>query len=171
MKEIKFRPLRLDKKTGKIIVAGYLQWRRVKVADREPFVIDLVADYKRFDPDAQVYNHKGEALFFPEYDPLSIPVLQHTILVTPEAVEAFTTKHPRCGILWDVGGVTHYNMTGCDCDGVPAFSHKTANEIAASSSPGATEWVRQFEPLTVKRVKMWLGFFLMEMRNFKLKEK
>ena len=44
MKTITFRPLRRIKKTGKIVVASYMQWRKVKTADYSKF--KLVVDTK-----------------------------------------------------------------------------------------------------------------------------
>ena len=62
MKEITFRPLRRDKKTGKIIVASYLSWYKIKCADRTKLLLTILTEYKAMNPDDLVYTHKGERL-------------------------------------------------------------------------------------------------------------
>src|SRR5690606_11615957 len=80
MKTIKFRPLRRIKKTGKITVASYMQWRNLMTADYREFNLILSEEHKAFPKDEYVYNHKGEVLFFFDYNPLDVPVFQHTFL-------------------------------------------------------------------------------------------
>lgn len=49
---------------------------------------------------------------------------------------------------------------GLDCDGVPTFSHNTADRIA-----GDFDDMEQFEPLTVGMVTKWWGWLLYRMEN------
>lgn len=47
MRTIKFRPLRVIKKTGKITVASYMQWRKVMTADYNQFNLIISDDHKK----------------------------------------------------------------------------------------------------------------------------
>lgn len=129
MRSITFRPLRVLK-SGKIAVAGYMQWRKVKCADYSKFGLVVRDEYKSMPPDAQVHNHNGEPLFFPDYRPD-----EHT------------------------GWRDEKHAVGIDCDGVPAFTNYTANDIADHHN------VEQFEPLTVGMVTAWWGWFLYRLDN------
>lgn len=64
MKTITFTPLRLIKKSGKITVSSYMQWRKIKSADYSQFILALNYSYKAFKDTDYVYNHKGEQLFW-----------------------------------------------------------------------------------------------------------
>lgn len=152
-KTIYFRPLRRIKKTGKITVASYLQWRKVKVADYGDFVLALDEEYKSLPGNEMVYNHKGENLFWRNYNPDEIPTLNEYALNDGE--------QPPYPPMWK----THYNFysaKGLDCDGVPAFSHETANSIYNSKAN-----MEDYEPLTVDTVRWWLGWFLWQLKNNK----
>ncbi len=47
-----------------------------------------------------------------------------------------------------------------DCNGTPIFSHLTADYIATHYKD-----VTQFEPLTVKQVVFWFGWFIYGLEN------
>ena len=44
-------------------------------ANYNRFLLDLVDEYHDMKPDAQVYSHKLEPLFFPAYDPNEMPCI------------------------------------------------------------------------------------------------
>lgn len=78
MKTIKFRPLRRIKKTGKVTVASYMLWRKVKSADYSKFNLIVDDEYKGMPSDEYVYNHEGEQLFFFTYNPDEITIYNQT---------------------------------------------------------------------------------------------
>lgn len=51
MKTIKFRPLREDKKSGKIIVASYMQWNKVRCGNYSKFNLIINPEYESMDRD------------------------------------------------------------------------------------------------------------------------
>ena len=117
MKTIKFRPLRRIKKTGKITVASYMQWRKVKTADYSQFKLIVNQEYKTFDKDELVYDHKGENLFWRHYNPEEIPLFENHNQKT-----------------WK----TDYDMycaKGLDVDGVP-----TCQSVIDGSDPNCVPW-------------------------------
>jgi hypothetical protein len=148
MKTIKFRPLRFEKKSGLIKVASYPQWRKVKTADYDIFRLDIDNTYKSFNPDAQVYNHKGEELFFYDYNPEDIKDV--------ESGMAIGECDQRYGN-WKTSYM--YSCKGLDCDGVPVFSQNTIEAIWRNKE------LDKYEPLTVKTVRLWLGWFLYNLNN------
>lgn len=154
-KEITFKPLRRIKKTSKVVVASYAQWRKVKVADYNYFTLIVNEDYKLFPKDELVYNHYGENLFWRHYNPEEIPILNRYAL--------FDGEQPPYPKMWktDYGA---YSAKGLDCDGVPTFSHGTANEIVKDH----TRKINEYEPLTVEIVNWWFGWFLYQLENAKL---
>lgn len=153
MKEITFKPLRRIKRTGKITVLSYMQWRNVKTADYNKFILVIDSEYKNFPKDELVYNHKGENLFWRDYNPEHIPMITGYELKDGEPM-----LYPR---QWKTDYM--YSAKGIDVDGVPAFSHYTADEIIDSKAD-----MTDFEPLTVEIVRWWLGWFLYKLDNCKL---
>jgi hypothetical protein len=154
MKIITFRPLRKIKKTGKITVASYMQWRKVKTADRNKFKLIISDEYKAFTSSELVYNHNGENLFWRHYNPEEIPVLNDYALIDGE--------QPPYPPMWK----TYYGMysaKGLDCEGVPTFSHGTSDNIYNSKAD-----MKGFEPLTVEIVRWWFGWFLYQLENNEL---
>lgn len=154
---IKFNPLRRIKKTGKITVASYMQWRKIKNADYVDLTLILNDEYKNFPKNEFVYNHKGENLFWRNYNPEDIQMLNRYDLVDGEQ-----PKYPK---MW----VTDYGMysaKGLDVDGVPTFSHFTANSIYNSNAD-----MENFEPLTVEVVNWWFGWFIYNLNNTKISYK
>lgn len=158
MKTIKFRPLRRIKKTGKITVASYMQWRKVKTADYNTFQLIVDDEYKSLPKDELVYNRNGENLFWRNFNPENIPTLPPYILRDEkyEYPKQWKTNY-------DMGYCDHFSARGLDCDGVPTFSHFTADDIFNSKADMA-----DFEPLTVEIVTWWFGWFLYQLTNSKL---
>ena len=157
MKTIRFRPLRRIKKTGKITVASYMQWRKVKVADYDKFTLIIDNEYKRLLLDEYVCDHKGETLFWRDFNPDEIPTLKPYILRDDDGEEDFPPKWKS-----DLGGTGYYwGVPGLDCDGVPLFSHYSAEEVAKFHFSS----INDFEPLTVRIVIKWFGWFLYQLNN------
>ena len=165
MKEITFRPLRRIKKSGKICVAPYMQWRKVKTADYSECNLTIECDYKKYALTDYVYNHKGEQLFwFNNADPdtLTKETVKKRRIDILELIELLGEEFE--GESWRFAEVNtngfHHSIHGFDCDGVPVFNHHTADYVA-------THWtdVTQFEPLTVGTVVKWFGFFLYQLKK------
>ena len=153
MKTITFRPLRRIKKTGKITVASYMQWRKVKTADYNKFVLIINNQYRSFPKDELVYDHNGENLFWRHFNPEEIPMLNDYALIDGE--------RPTYPPMWRTSdGV--YAAKCLDCDGVPTFSHQKANSIYDFKD------MAYFEPLTVEIVTWWFGWFLYQLKNNEL---
>ena len=172
MRSLVFRPLRRVKKTGKVVVASYMQWRKVMTADYSKFNLTIDDEYKTMPSDEFVYNHKGELLFFFTYNPYDIPVYDsdaERILDDDWLDKIHASKQPY-GIRWNINeqGHVNYNCKGMDCDGVPSFSHWYEDRITQKDT-----WEYygpdQFEPLTVKTVTKWFGWFLYQLNNSYLK--
>ena len=162
MKEITFRPLRRIKKTGKITVASYMQWRKIKTADYSNFKLIINDEYKSFEKNELVYNHKGENLFWRNYNPEEILLLNPYSLSDGETLFA----NYREKLELPEKGKTYYDMycaKGLDVDGVPTFSHGTIDEIYKSKLD-----MKDFTPLTVGVVNWWFGWFLYQLRNSEL---
>lgn len=154
MKTITFKPLRRIKKTGKVTVASYMQWRKVKTADYNRFILIINDEYKTFSKDELVYDHNGENLFWRHYNPEEIPLITGYELSDGEIPPYPPQWKTEYGM---------YSAKGLDCDGVPAFSHGTAKEIYNSKAD-----MKDFEPLTVEIVSWWFGWFLYQLKNNKL---
>lgn len=155
MREIKFRPLRRIKKTGKICVASYMQWNSIMTADYGKFKLTIVDEYSTMPKDEFVYNHLGELLYFFEFDPNEIPVFD---LMT-EDWHPQREGHYHYGIRHDSGHNT-YSVQGTDCQGVPCFSHMTSDSIGTHySNPFA------FTPLTVEMVTKWFVWIMFRLNN------
>jgi hypothetical protein len=156
MKTIVFRPLRRIKKTGKVTVASYSQWRKVKTADNSKFKLIIDDEYRTFPKDELVYDHNGDNLFWRHYNPEEIPMLNQYALSDGE--------FPPYPPMWktDYG---MYSAKGLDCDGVPTFSHGTADEIVKDPNRDLNEYT----PLTVEIVNWWFGWFLYQLQNNELK--
>jgi len=155
MKEITFRPLRRHKKSGKIIVASYESWHKVKKADYSQFKLVIDKTYKQFDKNEFVFNYQGEQLFFFTYNPDEIPVYNQTGILD---IDLQHMPHPWVVNFID-GRNPFYNCHGVDCYGTPAFNHYTANRCADFND------INQFEPLTVGMVDKWVGWFIWQLQN------
>jgi hypothetical protein len=163
MKTITFRPLRRVKKLNRIVVASYSTWRNVMTADYNKFNLVLSDEHKALPPDEFVYNHKGELLFWFNINPADIPIFDYNRLLDFDAIRA---KHKWYGTLWTEGQHVNYMGPGLDCSGVPCFSHYT-QEQAADPYFNPNE----FEPLKVKTVIHWYGWFLLHLNNSYLQKK
>lgn len=153
MKTIKFKPLRKVKKTGKIVVASYSQWRKIKTADYYDFELIINEDFKNFNDNELVHNHKGENLFWLHYNPEEIPTVNHLQVIYDE------NEYPK---MWrTVYGM--YSCKGLDVDGVPTFTNLTLNELGKYKGS-----IIDYEPLTVKDVKYWFGWFIYNLDNAQL---
>lgn len=166
MKIIKFTPLRRVKKSGKITVASYMQWRKVKTADYNEFKLLVGDEHKSMDIDEYVCNHKGEQLFwfmhkYPYLLPKNIVVAADVVRVL--GIDESFLDGEEWKISEPIGKGFHWSVKGFDCDGVPVFSHNTQNYVATHYND-----MNEFEPLTVGMVTRWFGWFLLELDNSKL---
>lgn len=167
MKTITFRPLRRIKKTGKLTVASYMQWRKVKTADYNKFNLIIDNEYKRMPDDDFVYNHEGEQLFWfnhrsPEKLPKNYADYESIFRNLNIPRDEFEGEEWKLSEPLTQG--FHYSVQGFDCDGVPVFSHNSADYIATHYKD-----LNQFEPLTVGLVKLWFGWFIYQLQNSDLK--
>ena len=164
MKTVVFRPLRRIKKTGKVAVASYMQWNKVRCANYSQFKLDVVPDYKLMDKDEFVYDHKGELLYHFNYNPWDVFVYNGSCIEDGFDWDYMRETYKDFSI--DSGGewISRY-WRGTDCNGTPTFSHLTTDGIANAEYRNVT----QFEPLTVGYVIDWLGWFLYQLENSKLK--
>jgi hypothetical protein len=163
MRTITFRPLRRIKKLNKIVVASYGTWSNVMTADNNKFNLILSDEHKLFSPDEYVYNHKGELIFWFNINPADIPVFTYNPLINFDEIR---TKHRWYGTLWEQGRHVNYIGPGLDCSGVPTFSHFTQDRAADPYYD-----ITEFEPLTVKTVTHWYGWFLLQLNNSYLQKK
>lgn len=168
MKSITFRPLRLVKKTGKIVAASYAQWNKVRAADYSEFLLTVSNEYASLPADAYVYNSAGKPLFWLDVDPASIPVYDWSPLwEADETLAKIHAAHPLGGyaIRWRGEGRICYSCSwlGLDCDGTPAFSNYTLDDVVYHRKDFA-----QWEPLTVGVVVKWVGWFLYQLENSSL---
>jgi len=171
MKSIVFRPLRLVKKTGKIVVASYPQWNKVRTADYSAFSLTIDNEYVGMDPNAFVYNHEGKPLFWRDFDPESVPVWESTALTTHEDWREFCDRNAGFYAVrhrpfegFPNGSISYCcAYHGIDCQGTPTFSHQPIDRVA-EYYPNFYEW----EPLTVAVVVKWLGWWLYQLQNSSL---
>ncbi len=156
---IRFRPLRRIKKTGKVVVASYIGWRKLMTADYDKFNLLVNDEYKKFPKDEFVYRNDGELLFWFKYNPADIPIYNSIPL---ESISDNVPKEHKYfhGTRWSGSDRIYYLAQGLDCDGVPTFSHCTADHVA-----GWHQNVEDFEPLTVETVVKWFGWFLYQLNN------
>lgn len=157
MKTIIFRPIRIVKKTGKIVVASYSQWYSVKNADRDKLNLVIDPTYRELREDAPVYNHNGENLFWRDYDPEEIPIFDSPLPMTWDEIKEI---YPRFAIRYHPVLNPSFCAQGLDCDGTPTFSHGTIKHI----SNGYRD-MSGFDLLTVGIVSKWFGWWLMNLRN------
>lgn len=160
MKSIKFRPLRYVKNKDKIVVSSYMQWRKVMTANYSEFELIINSDHLKMNPEALVYNHKGEELFFYTYNPSEIPVFNWSVLFN---LDDISESYSQYGINWNYDSAINYNMKGTDCDGVPTFSHFTIDYVVNNFKR-----INDFEPLKVKTVVFWFGWFLYRLDKIKI---
>lgn len=153
---------------NKIIVASYPLWGKVRTADYGKFNLTVDDEYKQFAGEDFVYNHKGELLYFFPYNPADVMVFQQTVIDDEDFDYDEARALHRDFIIHHDGGKygspwTSYFMRGTDCCGVPCFSHHSGDSIAERY--GGYYSMFDFEPLTVKMVRQWLGWFLYNLEN------
>lgn len=166
MKTVKFRPLRVIKKTGKVTVASYLQWYKVSCADYNKFNLVIDAEYRSINDDELVYDHEGELLFWHINSPDTIPIFDSRSIVGFDEWQQKVTefrKNNKYYIELTRSGSTWYHICGCDCNGVPCFTHKSADQISNSYNNYVS--IDEFEPLTAGVVKNWYAWFLCQLKN------
>jgi hypothetical protein len=145
-------------------------------ADYNRFNLIVNDEYKLLPENEFVFNHKGELLYFLDYNPGDVPVydsVAERIINEYWLDELHASKKPF-GIKWSDAGKVHYKMDGADCQGTPTFSHFTqeyVSEYFCNSIGGYPERIVDFNPLTVKTVKMWFGWFLWQLNNSYLQKK
>lgn len=165
MKTVEFRPLRVVKKLDKIVVASYTQWRNVMTADYNKFNLVINDEYKKMPSREYVHNHKGELLYYFDYNPADVPIFDYSPVFDLDKIHR---ENKYYGILWSTGGHVNYHMPGADCDGVPSFTHWTEDRVTQKDC-----WNyyggNSFAPLTVQTVTKWLGWFLWQLNNSYLK--
>jgi hypothetical protein len=175
MKEIKFRPLRRIKKTGKITVASYMSWYKVRCADQFGCKLIIDGEYKLFNPDELVYDHNGDQLFWRDFDPEQIPVLPPYILQGDDFEYPYPWKSVSQSCFEENKTHTTYSAKGLDCCGTPTFSHGTAKNITNGNMYNYTleeigevlNPMAEYELLTVGTVVKWFGWFLYQLENTK----
>lgn len=157
MKEIKFRPLRRIKKTGKICVASYMQWNAIMTADYDKFKLTVVDEYSKMPKDEFVYNHLGELLYFFDFDPNDIPIFD---TYESNGIMRYINGRPHYGITHGHYHHTAFNVRGTDCYGIPIFTHLDANNIG-------THYDNPFDftPLTVDIVVKWLCWIMFRLKR------
>jgi hypothetical protein len=124
MKSITFRPLRRIQKTGKITVASYMQWRRVKTADYSEFTLVIDECYKEFDSAEYVHDHKGKLLFWYNHpNPQALPLRYANIDSVCKflGVEKDYFEGEEWKLNQPLGEGFATSVQGFDCDGVPAI--------------------------------------------------
>lgn len=167
MKSITFRPLRRIKKTGKITVASYMQWNKVKCANYSKFLLTVNDEYKMFDKSELVYNHEGKLLFHFNYDPWEVYTYCGTCLDYAFDWDQLREKHKSFTIISkDHEGKEYssYHWRGADCSGTPTFTHYDEDYIT-TDDPWNYYRSDSFEPVTVEYVITWLGWFLYQLEN------
>lgn len=163
MKNINFRPLRRVRKTGKIAVAAYDQWYKIKCAALYGGV-ELYVDpeYRLLPVDEYVHNHLGVPLFFWPYKPDDIAVFQCPVSMEYGQLQREFLNHAIRYSEHSWG----YRSKGLDVDGTPYFSHLTIDYIAEHYKDFA-----DYEPLTVGVVLDWYGWFLQGLKTVKFVSK
>lgn len=165
MKTITFRPLRRIKKTGKITVASYMSWYKVKCANYNKFSLKVLDEYSALDKSEFVYDHEGELLYHFNYNPWDVFVYHGSCIDPLFDWDYLRETYKSFSIDGGAGGHISRHWRGTDCYGTPTFSHLTADKIVDAGYKDLNE----FEPLTVGYVIDWLGWFLYQLENSYLK--
>lgn len=156
-KVVTFRPLRRDAKTGKVMVASYTGWRKIKTSDYYPTLLTVARDYAGMKHSEYVHNHKGELLYFYAYNPNDIPLFDD--VPHDEISRIFATTKVR-GFKNTLSPGYSYSGIGIDCDGIPTFTHYTADYLATHEYEPF-----DFEVLTVKDVLIWYEWVINNLNN------
>lgn len=155
-------------------MASYPLWNRVRTANYSEFNLIVDDEYKRLDNKAFVHDHKGELLYFFPYNPGEVMTFQRTVIDDEDFDYDDARELHRDFIIHHDGGKygspwTSYFMRGTDCCGTPSFSRHSGDSVANRYTGEWCERVgysmNDFEPLTVKMVRQWLGWFLYQLEN------
>lgn len=171
MKTIVFRPLRLIKKTGKITVASYMQWNKVRCANYSKFYLIVDNEYEKMNKSDFVYNHEGIQLYHFGYNPWGIHEHHGSCIDYCFDWDEMRSKYKDFIIVSEThDGKEHksYHIRGADCSGTPIFSHYDEDRVTTDdiwNYHGADA----FYPVTVDYVITWLGWFLYQLENSTLK--
>lgn len=163
MKTINFRPLRRIKKTGKVCVASYMQWNKLRCANYSDFNLIVNPEYEAMDKSEYVYDHDGELLYHFNYSPWDVFVYTDTDGFVP--FDELKGLHNDYTIVRNWSDWVTRMWRGADCNGTPTFSHHTANHCEQYKD------MQQFEPLTVGYVLDWLSWFIYNLEKSKVKVK
>ncbi len=171
MKTIKFRPLRVIKKTGKIVVASYMQWNNIRCGNYSKFNLIVDNEYEQMNKSDFVYNHEGKQLYHFNYNPWEVFEYYGSCIA-----EGFDWDYMRetykdfILVSTDREGKQYksYHIRGADCAGTPSFTHYDEDRITTDDT-----WnyygADAFEAVTVGYVITWLGWFLYQLENSNLK--
>lgn len=170
MKTIKFRPLRLNKKTGKIIVASYMQWNKLRCANYSDFNLIIVNEYERMNKSDFVYNHEGKQLYHFGYNPWNVHEHYGSCIAEGFDWDEMRRIYKDFILVSEFDGKPYkrYHIRGADCAGTPTFTHYDEDRVTSDDT-----WnyygAEAFEPVTVDYVITWLGWFLYQLENSNLR--
>lgn len=167
MKTINFRPLRLLKKSNKIVVASYEQWNKLRCANYAEFTLNIINEYDKMDKNELVHNHLGERLYHFNINPWEVYEYHKRTLHEVFSYDDLRGMHKDFITVYE-DGYRFYSIRGTDVAGTPTFSHLTETRITTDDT-----WNHYggdaFEPITVGYVITWLGWFLYQLENSKIK--
>lgn len=170
MKSITFRPLRRVKKTGKIVVASYMQWNKLRCANYSEFSLIVDSEYEQMNKSDFVYNHEGKQLYHFGYNPWDVHEHYGSCIAEGFSFDEMRSKYKDFILVSEFDGRPHksYFIRGADCAGTPSFTHYDEDRVTSDDT-----WnyygADAFEPVTVGYVITWLGWFLYQLENSSLK--
>ena len=170
MKTVIFRPLRRVKKTGKVVVASYMQWNKLRCANYLDFNLVVVNEYEKMNKSDFVYNHEGKQLYHFNYNPWDVHEHYGSCIDLCFDWDEMRRLYKDFIIVSDHDGKEYrsYSLRGADCAGTPCFTHYYEDMITTDDT-----WNYYggdaFEPVTVEYVISWLGWFLYQLENSKIK--
>lgn len=139
-KVLRFRPLRIV--NGKCVVTSYMGWRKLAIANYDfPGYISpgrISIISMPNIPNQEVYNHEGELLYWNKED----------------TFENIGTRY--------VSGVFY------DCDGIPTFSHKSADEVVQFTEEGRGVGMKMYvdmKPLMSDQVIEAFNRLILNLKN------
>lgn len=170
MKTIVFRPLRFNKKAGKIIVASYMQWNKVRCGNYSKFNLIVKDDYEQMNKSDFVYNHEGKQLYHFGYNPWDVYEYYGSCIAEGFDWDEMRRTYKDFILVssFDDKPYKSYHIRGADCAGTPTFTHYDEDRVTSDDT-----WnyygSDAFEPVTVDYVITWLGWFLYQLENSYLK--
>lgn len=171
MKEVRFRPLRRVKKTGKVVVASYMQWNKVRCANYSKFNLIVDNEYERLNKSDFVYTHGGTQLYHFNYNPWEVFEYYGSCIEEYFDWDDMRKKYKDFILVsTDHEGKEYksYHIRGADCAGTPTFTHYDEDRVTSDDTWGYYGG-DAFEPVTVGYVIIWLGWFLYQLNNSYLK--